>query len=114
MGLCGQVSIDIVRIENQLYRFFFSESKNLENRVDKVVETEGVMERITEFRRYPFRVNEKITIADGPRKGDWEVVGVDEKQVRLRCPVSGVEVRWARFCYQSASVEKPWPTDTDD
>ncbi len=30
------------------------------------------------FRSYPFRVGEKIHIEDGPRRGDWEVVGVSE------------------------------------
>jgi len=54
---------------------------------------------VTEFRRYPFKVGEKIYICDGPRKGDWEVIRVDENKVGLRCPVTGVEVNWARFCY---------------
>ncbi len=57
-------------------------------------------EQITCFIRYPFRVGEKIRIMDGPRKGDWEVIGIDEKKVSLRCPVKGIEVRWDRFCYQ--------------
>ena len=51
------------------------------------------------FKRYPFTPGQKLHIEDGPRKGDWLVTGVDEKKVSLRCPVSGVEVSWNRFCY---------------
>jgi len=65
--------------------------------------------KVTEFQQYPFSIGEKIEILDGPRKGDWEVVGVDEKKVALRCPVSGVEVSWARFCYLTSTTEKDWP-----
>jgi len=65
--------------------------------------------KVTEFQMYPFQVNEKITILDGPRKGDWEVVGVDEKKVVLRCPVTGIEVRWARFCHLVSTRENDWP-----
>ena len=56
-------------------------------------------ERVVFFRRYPFTPGGKLHIEDGPRKGDWVVTAVDEKKVALRCPVSGVEVSWDRFCY---------------
>ncbi len=36
------------------------------------------MDKVVTFRPYPFRVGEKIHIEDGPRRGDWEVVGVSE------------------------------------
>jgi hypothetical protein len=55
--------------------------------------------QVTVFRRYPLRLGQKINIADGPRRGDWLVIGVSERKVRLRCPVSGREVEWERFCY---------------
>ena len=62
------------------------------------------------FRPYPFRLGQKIFIDRGPRRGDWEVIGVDEDQVRLRCPVSGREVAWARFCYLVwEGLDEPWP-----
>jgi len=65
---------------------------------------------VTVFRPYPFGVGEKITIESGPRRGDWEVIGVSERKVKLRCPISRREVEWDRFCYR---VEKlngvQWP-----
>jgi len=54
---------------------------------------------VTVFRPYEFVVGERITIDQGPRGGDWEVVGVSERKVRLRCPIRGREVEWARCCY---------------
>ena len=61
----------------------------------------GIMKThdVTLFKPYPFKVGQKINIEDGPRKGDWIVTAVDEKKVAFRCPVSGVEVSWDRFCY---------------
>ena len=56
-------------------------------------------DRVVFFKRYPFTPGLKLHIEDGPRKGDWIVTAVDEKKVALRCPVSGVEVSWDRFCY---------------
>jgi hypothetical protein len=62
------------------------------------------------FRSYAFQVGQKIYIEDGPRSGDWEVVGLSDRKVKLRCPLSGREVEWDRFCY---FVEKTddgaWP-----
>jgi hypothetical protein len=62
------------------------------------------------FRPYPLQVGQKICIDGGPRSGDWEVIGVSERKVKLRCPVSAREVEWDRFCYfveERESVE--WP-----
>ena len=56
-------------------------------------------EKVVFFKRYPLTPGRKLHIEDGPRKGDWVVTAVDEKKVALRCPVSGVEVSWDRFCY---------------
>lgn len=62
------------------------------------------------FKSFPFEVGQKLHIADGPRKGDWEVAGVDEKKVKLRCPVSGFEANWDRFCYFTEEKETVWPS----
>ena len=66
---------------------------------------------VTIFKPYAFEVGEKITIDSGPRRGDWQVVGISERKVMLRCPVSQREVEWDRFCYL---VEKrkgvSWPS----
>jgi len=70
--------------------------------------------KVTEFKQYPFVVGEKIFIKDGPRKGDWEVISVGEKKVGLRCPVTGTEVNWARFCYQVSEGEREWPVSGEE
>ena len=35
---------------------------------------------VTIFSPYAFKVGQKINIADGPRKGDWEVIGLSERK----------------------------------
>jgi hypothetical protein len=65
--------------------------------------------RHTVFRPYPMKAGQKIYIESGPRRGDWEVIGVDQKSVRLRCPISGKEVEWAHFCYFVETVDGSWP-----
>jgi hypothetical protein len=65
---------------------------------------------VTVFKSYPFKVGQKIHIEDGTRKGDWEVVAVADRKVKLRCPFSHREFDWDRFCYvveEQADVE--WP-----
>ncbi len=65
---------------------------------------------VTMFRPYPFEVGQKIFIEDGPRRGDWEVIGVSDRKVTLRCPISKREFEWNRFCYFSETRhEEPWP-----
>jgi hypothetical protein len=62
------------------------------------------------FRPYEFVIGQKIHIESGPRKGDWEVVGLTDRKVKLRCPLSFREFEWNRFCYFSENrtiVE--WP-----
>lgn len=56
-------------------------------------------EKVIFFRPFPFQVGQKLHIDSGPRSGDWEVTGATERKVSLRCPVSGREVEWERFCY---------------
>jgi hypothetical protein len=64
---------------------------------------------ITVFTPYPFEIGQKIRIAGGPRGGDWQVIGLTERKIQLRCPVSGREVEWDRFCYLSDSRQQEWP-----
>lgn len=74
------------------------------------------MERatFTVFRAYPFEVGQKIRIEGGRRGGDWEVIGVSENKLRLRCPVSHKEVEWDRFCYFVEKREnEEWPARHD-
>jgi len=66
-------------------------------------------ERVIFFRPYPFVPGQKIHIEDGPRRGDWLVVGTDERKVTLRCPVSGREFAWDRFCYVTEEREAEFP-----
>jgi hypothetical protein len=62
------------------------------------------------FRTYPFQIGQKIHIEDGPRRGDWEVIGLSGGKVTLRCPVSGREFEWNRFCYLiEEESRRPWP-----
>lgn len=66
--------------------------------------------RVTLFRPYPLQKGQKIRIEAGPRQGDWEVIAVDERTVSLRCPVSGREVAWDRFCYLTEERDsQEWP-----
>ena len=68
--------------------------------------------QVAVFRRYPFRVGQKIRIDEGPRGGDWEVIGVSEHKVKLRCPISMREFNWARFCYFVDEREgDQWPQE---
>ena len=68
-----------------------------------------VRERVAAFRQYPFAPGQKIHIVDGPRKGDWLVVDADGKTVTLRCPISGRQFEWKRFCYLVEQREAEWP-----
>lgn len=51
------------------------------------------------FAPYEFGVGQKIRIQGGAGGGDWEVIGVTRRKVKLRCPVTKKEVEWDRFCY---------------
>lgn len=64
---------------------------------------------VTVFAPYPFVIGEKINISQGPRHGDWMVVGLDERKITLRCPLSGKEYSWDRFCYMVGKNEQAWP-----
>jgi len=62
------------------------------------------------FKPFPFKIGQKIFIESGQRKGDWEVIGVGDRKVKLRCPVSFREFDWDIFCYfVEESTERIWP-----
>ena len=70
------------------------------------------MHKVTVFGVYPFEVGQRIRIEGGPRAGDWEVVGLTDRKVTLRCPISGREFEWDRFCYFVEEKEgMKWPED---
>ena len=66
---------------------------------------------VTVFSAFPFKVGQKIFIKDSRRAGDWEVRDVSESKVTLRCPVSGKEFKWDRFCYFVEESDREWPSD---
>lgn len=67
------------------------------------------VEQVTIFKPFPLEIGQKIRIDGGPRGGDWLVIGLTERKVQLRCPVSGREVEWDRFCYCSETRSQEWP-----
>jgi hypothetical protein len=69
-------------------------------------------QRVAIFKPYAFSEGEKIRIEGGPRKGDWEIISLSERKVKLRCPISGREVEWDRFCFHAETLdESPWPLE---
>jgi len=66
-------------------------------------------EQVVIFRPYPLQVGQKIRIDGGPRSGDWLVIGVTERKMMLRCPVSHKEVEWDRFCSYVNEIKGRWP-----
>lgn len=65
---------------------------------------------VTIFKPYAFSIGQKIHIESGPRRGDWEVIGVTEKKVTLKCPVSHREFEWNLFCYVvEERAGQEWP-----
>ncbi|MCF8068857.1 MAG: hypothetical protein K9L30_09755 [Desulfobacterales bacterium] len=66
--------------------------------------------KVTIFKPYNFSEGEKIRIDGGSRGGDWEVVGISDRKVKLRCPISNREFEWNRFCYQAEILDDgEWP-----
>jgi len=67
-------------------------------------------EKVLIFRPYPFEAGQKIHISEGARRGDWEVLGLTERKIRLRCPLTNREYEWDRFCYAVEEREDvEWP-----
>ncbi len=69
----------------------------------------GTDQQFLVFQPYPLQVGQQIFIESGPRRGDWEVIGLSDRKVRLRCPFSGREVEWDRFCYLVEERQGLWP-----
>lgn len=64
------------------------------------------------FREYQLTPGQKIKIENGLRRGDWLVVSSGEKKIRLRCPVSGVEIECDKtFSLVEMRVQDKWPGD---
>lgn len=65
---------------------------------------------VTVFKPYTFEIGQKIRIEDSRRRGDWEIVGIGEHKITLKCPISRKEFEWTKFCYvveEEKDVE--WP-----
>ncbi len=74
------------------------------------------MERfdVTLFEPYPFQVGQKIRIEGGKRHGDWEVAGLSDTKVTLRCPISNRQFEWTRFCYRvQEQKDVAWPKPSE-
>ncbi|MBA3014885.1 MAG: hypothetical protein KKD63_02995 [Proteobacteria bacterium] len=68
--------------------------------------------KVALFTPYPFTLGQKIRITGDKRGGDWEVIGLTERKVILRCPISGREFEWDRFCYLLEEKDnEPWPAE---
>jgi len=72
-------------------------------------------EIVTVFRPYDFVLGQKIYIENGPRKGDWKVVGMTDRKITLQCPISLKRFEWNRFCYyvEKARVVE-WPRKEEE
>ena len=70
--------------------------------------------QVTVFKPFDFTLGQKIRIDGGKRRGDWEVVGIEEKTITLRSPISNKEFTWNKFCYEvNQEFDAQWP-QTDD
>lgn len=79
--------------------------------VDEIHPMEDEMgHTVTVFSHYPFQLGQKIRIEGPNRRGDWQVVGLGEGEVTLRCPISGKEFVWKNFCYFThEEADAVWP-----
>jgi hypothetical protein len=69
-------------------------------------------QKVIIFKPYPFKAGQKIRIEGSKRGGDWEVVDISEQKVTLRCPLSGRQFTWDRFCYFAEEKDNsPWPLE---
>jgi len=67
---------------------------------------------VTFFREVPLKVGQKINFVDGKRRGDWLVVEITDRKIRLRCPVSGRELESDRIlCHAETKVVREWPAE---
>jgi hypothetical protein len=74
------------------------------------IEVSMARHNVLVFKVYPLEVGQKIRIDGGPRGGDWEVIGVSDRKMKLRCPISFKEVEWDRFCCLAQELaDEEWP-----
>ncbi len=67
---------------------------------------------VTVFRPYDFKVGQKIRIEDSRRRGDWEIVAINELKITLKCPISKKEFEWTKFCYLvTEETNAVWPQE---
>lgn len=65
---------------------------------------------VTVFKPCELKPGQKIRIEGSRRQGDWEVIEVGDIKMTLRCPISGKEMKWDRFCYFiEEKTDEPWP-----
>jgi hypothetical protein len=65
---------------------------------------------VTVFRPFPFKVGQKIRIEETRRKGDWNIAAINEHTITLKCPISGKEFEWTKFCYMTEEERGvKWP-----
>ena len=43
---------------------------------------------VRRFRKYPLKVGDRVFLEDGPRRGEWEVMDIEDEKMTLRCPIS--------------------------
>jgi hypothetical protein len=68
--------------------------------------------RVVIFRLYPAQVGDKIYIQGGPWGGDWEIIEVGDRKIKLKCPVSHKEIERERFFYfVEERQQEPWPRE---
>ncbi|MFZ2088698.1 MAG: hypothetical protein WAU47_09000 [Desulfobaccales bacterium] len=66
--------------------------------------------RVVMFRLYPAQVGDKISIEGGPWRGDWEIIEVGDRKIKIKCPVTHKELERERFFYFLEEREnEPWP-----
>ena len=69
-------------------------------------------QKVVIFKPYPFQVGQKIRIEGSKRDGDWEVIGISERKVTLRCPISNKEFSWDLFCFFAEEKDiTSWPME---
>jgi hypothetical protein len=65
---------------------------------------------VTVFRPYDFALGQNIYIESGTRKGDWEIVCMTDRKIKLQCPISLKTFEWNRFCYFTEELKSAeWP-----
>jgi len=54
------------------------------------------------FEPYHLKIGDRILITDGPWKGDWDIIELSDKKIKVKCPFKGTELEWKRqmFTFQ--------------